>query len=368
MSRLHIHSIAALTLVLTPWRPGHAEPVFFTESELYTLVGVEQAAFDTGQLMQRELIQVVNDEDDLSFPLQASSDADLSLATMGARLLSGGSFLAAMAATTTQLDTLRFAPLVSELTLPYTIAIDGRVLGSFTGEPIAFPPSGSIFWGFGENAQFVADGAYHVVTPEEGVMDGVRANTRPHDFGRLPIGHGEIFLADLFDGDLSEDGVFEYTGSITLSPGMTELAVYMSLGMQLTSAGVDVNFSNAVRMQFDPIPGFSFSRYSQEDFGDDDADGVINSEDNCPEAVNADQRDTDQDNFGNACDPDLDNNCLVDFADLQIYRLVVFTADEDADFDGNGAVDLLDLLIMKNMFFGPPGPGAHDFSCDTPAR
>ncbi len=41
-----------------------------------------------------------------------------------------------------------------------------------------------------------------------------------------------------------------------------------------------------------------------EPLEDEDFDGVRDCEDNCPEAYNPDQRDTDEDDFGDACDPD----------------------------------------------------------------
>lgn len=100
-------------------------------------------------------------------------------------------------------------------------------------------------------------------------------------------------------------------------------------------------------------------------FSDSDTDGVINFLDNCVQKPNgpliADaggniQLDTNSDGYGNICDPDLDNNGVVQAADLAIFKSVFFTGDPDADFDGNGFVQAGDLAIMKRMFFGLPGP------------
>ena len=77
--------------------------------------------------------------------------------------------------------------------------------------------------------------------------------------------------------------------------------------------------------------------------------------------INLDQRDTNGDGYGNICDPDLDNNGVVQAADLAIFKPLFFTGDPDADFDGNGVVQAADLAILKRMFFGPPGP-----SCVAP--
>ncbi len=88
---------------------------------------------------------------------------------------------------------------------------------------------------------------------------------------------------------------------------------------------------------------------------DTDADGVPDDGDNCTTTANADQRDTDSDGFGNACDPDLNNDNAVNFSDLALMKAAFFSTDENADLDGDGAVNFTDLAIMKAFFFGPPG-------------
>jgi len=89
---------------------------------------------------------------------------------------------------------------------------------------------------------------------------------------------------------------------------------------------------------------------------DTDDDGVRDYMDNCTLVPNPIQRDTDDDGYGNFCDPDLDNNLIVNTADLTIFKSQFFSADPDADFDGNGTVNAADLSILKIMFFKPPGP------------
>lgn len=89
---------------------------------------------------------------------------------------------------------------------------------------------------------------------------------------------------------------------------------------------------------------------------DDDIDGVSNSADNCTQVPNADQRDTDGDGYGNVCDPDLNNDGGVNFADLALMKSLFYTANPDADLNGDGGVNFGDLAILKSMFFGPPGP------------
>ena len=67
---------------------------------------------------------------------------------------------------------------------------------------------------------------------------------------------------------------------------------------------------------------------------DDDADGVADGEDNCPGLANADQKDTDNDGFGNACDDDDDNDSLTDDVENEIG-----TDPEDIDTDDDGLTD-----------------------------
>ena len=89
---------------------------------------------------------------------------------------------------------------------------------------------------------------------------------------------------------------------------------------------------------------------------DTDGDGVVDNVDNCILVHNPAQRDTDGDGYGNYCDPDLNNDLIVQAADLALFKPLFFTTDPDADFDGNGRVQAGDLAILKSFFFKEPGP------------
>jgi uncharacterized protein (DUF1800 family) len=89
---------------------------------------------------------------------------------------------------------------------------------------------------------------------------------------------------------------------------------------------------------------------------DSDGDGIDNTQDNCTEIANPNQRDSNGDGFGNLCDADLDNNNSVSFADLDLFRSAFGTNDADADFDGTGSVSFADLDIFRALFGKPPGP------------
>jgi hypothetical protein len=93
-----------------------------------------------------------------------------------------------------------------------------------------------------------------------------------------------------------------------------------------------------------------------DDDTDSDGDGVPDANDNCTLLSNPDQRDSNGDGFGNLCDPDLDNDGVVNTVDLGLLRLAFFSDDADADFNGDGVVNFLDLGIMRQFFFLPPGP------------
>ena len=98
--------------------------------------------------------------------------------------------------------------------------------------------------------------------------------------------------------------------------------------------------------------------WTVQDELDTDGDGITDATDNCTLVANADQRDTDDDGIGSQCDPDLDNDCAVNFTDLGQIKSVFFGTDPNADFDGDGSVNFTDLGLMKEMFFLPPGPAA----------
>jgi hypothetical protein len=91
---------------------------------------------------------------------------------------------------------------------------------------------------------------------------------------------------------------------------------------------------------------------------DSDGDGVDDTLDNCSAVVNVDQRDTDGDGFGNRCDPDLNNDNIVNTIDIVVFRRAFGTADPHADFNGDQIVNTVDIVLFKPYFGRAPGPGA----------
>ncbi len=90
---------------------------------------------------------------------------------------------------------------------------------------------------------------------------------------------------------------------------------------------------------------------------DTDGDGVDDNIDNCSQVANPSQFDSNGDGLGNACDPDTNNDLIVNFGDIALFSSVFLTNDADHDFNGDGAVNFPDFVILTMFFTQPPGPG-----------
>jgi len=101
---------------------------------------------------------------------------------------------------------------------------------------------------------------------------------------------------------------------------------------------------------------------------DADEDGIADDDDNCtlapngpdiPDAGGNVQLDTDGDGYGNLCDPDFNNNGVVDPADFSLLKFRFGQQGfPEQDLNGNGIVDPFDFSLLKSMFGQPPGPAA----------
>ncbi len=93
---------------------------------------------------------------------------------------------------------------------------------------------------------------------------------------------------------------------------------------------------------------------------DGDSDGVDTDSDNCTEALNADQLDTDADDYGNRCDCDFDNDLDCDGDDQSLFdadQAAGFDPGRGTDMDGDGDVDAADLVLLEaGLARGAPGP------------
>ena len=151
------------------------------------------------------------------------------------------------------------------------------------------------------------------------------------------------------------------SGSVTLDP-----AVPVAIGNQPLGAGErgligaldDVIVFGAAlsQPQIAQVMGGLMPPDCSDATADCDGDGVSAQSDNCTNAPNPAQIDADGDGYGNACDADFDNNCVVNIADLGLMRTVFFGTDVVIDLNGDGIVNVLDLGILRSVFFLPPGP------------
>jgi hypothetical protein len=89
---------------------------------------------------------------------------------------------------------------------------------------------------------------------------------------------------------------------------------------------------------------------------DTDGDGIADRIDNCTLVSNPAQIDADHDGYGNACDPDFDQDGLVAASDRATLEASLGSSDRSTDLDGDGVVDTADLAILDAFLDEPPGP------------
>jgi hypothetical protein len=225
-------------------------------------------------------------------------------------------------------------------------------------------------WGFADMGDFGGD-IFNPAAPVE-PFDG----TNPTTANPLPLTSAVAPIA-ASGGGLTTSGTTDAVNELNSGNILNEFIVppFNSNGAWvIATIGAGGNVQTQVCLFFTTagcIPGATQAVVIEGQFNnilefDDDADGVLDDEDNCTNVANPSQIDTDGDLIGNACDPDiaLPNDCVVNFLDLGAMKSVFFTNDPDADLVGpgdsesDGVVNFLDLGKMKAMFFGPPGPSA----------
>jgi len=153
-------------------------------------------------------------------------------------------------------------------------------------------------------------------------------------------------------------------GGPRVDPIFGDRSVGTALGQP--AAGVSIGASSSITLVSGVWPATVGAAFDQ------DRDLVPNVTDNCTLVPNTLQIDADHDGYGNACDPDLNNDRVVNFVDLARLKAAFFTNDPVADFNGDGLVNFGDLAIMKKFFFQKPGPSglacAGHIPCPPPGQ
>ncbi len=97
---------------------------------------------------------------------------------------------------------------------------------------------------------------------------------------------------------------------------------------------------------------------------DTDNDGIDYGSDNCKAEPNPDQVDTDDDGYGNACDADFNNDCVINFLDFSQFADAFLSTNPLYDMNNDGIVNFLDLTVVVDAFSSEPGPGLSTALCE----
>ena len=170
-----------------------------------------------------------------------------------------------------------------------------------------------------------------------------------------------IVPSDEVDGD--SDGYMICEGDCddtdpSINPGATEVCDGLDNDCDgLVDEGFDADGDGVVDC-FDNCPDVY-----NPDQADSDGDGVGDVCDNCIEKNNPDKRDTNNDGYGNICDADLNNDCIIDDIDVDIFQISYGCFEwepcynPDADFDGDDYIGSADFSIIAGKYGLSPGPG-----------
>ncbi|MFK8029061.1 MAG: thrombospondin type 3 repeat-containing protein [Gammaproteobacteria bacterium] len=182
-----------------------------------------------------------------------------------------------------------------------------------------------------------------------------------------PITANAVEVAITLPAELSLETIAADTGACTVdgqniscSLGELELAESSSVNVSLAAAG-DGEYNiqaNAQSLESDPDDiNSSVSIPVLIGATDTDNDGVADGADNCTVTANPAQTDTDGDGYGNACDADFNNDCIVNFLDIASFSNEFLGSNADYDINSDGAVNFLDFVFVSQEFLEIPGPG-----------
>ena len=180
-------------------------------------------------------------------------------------------------------------------------------------------------------------------------------STDGRTFTRTPNAYGQSLAADLIHGGVA--GVAAHVDEPVLA-GVTRPMLLVDYARGATAG--EAFYRNVPYLSWMNVyvgdPLMQLSRPFKP-VADSDGDGVPDRFDDCREQPNPDQRDTDGDGFGDACDGDLDQDGVVGPSDLARLERALRARIPGADLDGDGTVDERDRSLLAVWLFHPPGPG-----------
>lgn len=195
-----------------------------------------------------------------------------------------------------------------------------------------------------------------VVTVRDQV--GPTVVTQPVTVQLSSAGTASITAAQVNNGSTDACGI----ASISVSPDTFTCANLGANNVTLTVTDVNGNTSTGIAVVTVAI---DFSTTGNNDLDllpdncdpDDDNDGVLDTNDNCQFQDNTDQADNDADGLGDACDNDDDNDGVLDGYDN--CQFTANTGQEDIDNDGMGDIcDTVEINVSEAIT--PDGDGVND--------
>jgi gliding motility-associated-like protein len=182
--------------------------------------------------------------------------------------------------------------------------------------------------------------------------------TRPLTVLLNANGQASITAAQINNGSTDNCGV----NSVTVSPSSFTCANLGPNTVTLTVTDVNGNTATATAIVTVSV---DFSTTGDNDLDgmpdncdpDDDNDGVLDTNDNCPTQANTNQADNDNDGLGDACDNDDDNDGVLDGYD---NCPMTYNPDQ-SDIDNDGLGDICDTVeINVSQAITPDGDGVND--------
>jgi len=204
--------------------------------------------------------------------------------------------------------------------------------------------------------------------PRAVVIDLVSTNARTFT---EPATYGQSLLADLLR--LGAAGGAGHINEPTL-PGVARPHVFLRRYAEGVPAGEAflraVPYLGWMNVYVgDPLMTIPHPAEPLGEDADLDGDGRPDTLDNCTDVPNPDQRDSDADGYGNACDGDVDGDGRVTTSWGDLYPTpkrgdleeIARSAEReryvaDHDLDGDGRVDAGDVSRAQLWLFRPPGP------------